>query len=307
MKSLKHQVPEDFARPTALPESAEQYARWQKANRLWWESHPMRYDWRQKVVCEEFSKQFYLEIDRRFFLSAKRYMPWKKYPFDRLIDFESLRSKDVLEIGVGSGSHAQLLAQFARSFTGIDITNYAVRSTSERMKCFGLEAAIRRMDAERMEFDDDAFDFIWSWGVIHHSANTPGILKEMRRVLKPGGTVVTMVYHRSLWNYYVVGGIFHGILGGDLLRTGSLHNVVQRHTDGAIARYYSISEWRRLVSAHFRVERILVFGDKPEIVPLPAGKAKRAVMALIPDVLSRFLTNQCKMGSFLVSILEKTR
>jgi len=299
MKGPKNEAPGDFTSPIALPADAEQQRRWQDSNRLWWESHPMRYDWKKAVGCEEFSREFFEEIDKR--------MPWRIWPFYSLIDIAALKNKDVLEIGVGNGSHAQLLAAAARSFTGIDITEYGVRSTSERMKVFGLPGKILRMDAESMGFRDHSFDFIWTWGVIHHSANTRGILKEMRRVLKPSGHAVTMVYHRGLWNYYTVGGIMRGIAGGDLFRTRSLHRTVQRHTDGAIARYYSLSEWRRMASEYFRVGRMRVFGDKTDLVPLPGGRVKDAAMVLIPDRVSRFLTNRCRFGSLLVSSLVKAQ
>jgi len=265
----------------------------------------MRYDWKDKICAIEFSKEFFEEIDNRFFLNVREYMPWKKLPFDHLIDFQSLCDKDILEIGVGNGSHAQLLARFARTFAGIDITDYAVRCTSERMRCFGLNGTILRMDAENMQFADNTFDFIWTWGVIHHSSNTRRVLEEMHRVLRPGGQAITMVYHRNLWNYYIIGGFFMGVLKGNLLRTRSLHATIQQSTDGAIARYYSIREWKSLVSTLFGIERVMVFGSKPEIIPLPGGKVKKILMAFIPNRLSRFLTNRCKMGSFMVSVLEK--
>lgn len=47
-------------------------------------------------------------------------MSWRRLPFDSLIDFDSLKEKDVLGIGCGNGSYAQLLVQYARSYTGID-------------------------------------------------------------------------------------------------------------------------------------------------------------------------------------------
>ncbi len=183
-----------FDKPTDLPKDHAQHQQWQEQNRDWWEKHPMRYDWNDPVGFEEFSTEFFQEIDRRFFSVVREYMPWKKIPFDPLIDFGSLNQRDVLEIGVGNGSHAQLLAQHAKSYTGIDITSYAVKSTSERMKHFGLDKAkIIRMDAENMEFPDDSFDYIWTWGVIDHSANTQRIVEEMARVLRPSGRAVTMV------------------------------------------------------------------------------------------------------------------
>lgn len=296
---------QEFTTPTALPETLEQAHKWQKANQSWWESYPMRYDWKEEVGFDEFTKEFYVEIDKRFFSDAKVYMPWKKIPFDTLIDFNSLQNNDVLEIGVGNGSHAGLLAQYARSYTGIDITDYAVKSTLERMRCYQLQATILQMDAECMEFGKNSFDFIWSWGVIHHSSDTRRVLSEMYRVLRPGGQAITMVYYRNFWNWYVHYGLFIGIFRGILFRTRSVHRIVQEWTDGAIARYYSIPEWRKLASEFFCVENISVFGGKSNLVLLPSGKAKNVVMSLIPNELSRLLTNRCKMGSLLVSTLKK--
>jgi SAM-dependent methyltransferase len=232
-------------------------------------------------------------------------MPWSRTPFDPLIDFESLRDKDVLEIGVGNGSHAALLARHARSFTGIDLTEYAVTSTRERFRRFELAGNVARMDAEEMKFSDASFDFIWTWGVIHHSSNTKRILQEMHRVLRPGGKATVMIYYRNLWNYYIVGGFLHGVLQGDLLETRSLSKTVQRYTDGAIARYYSIPEWRELASEFFRVERTLVFGSKAEILPIPAGRLKNRLLDLIPDTAGRLLTNRLRFGQFLVTDLRK--
>ena len=51
----------------------------------------------------------------------------------------------------------------------------------------------------------------------------------------------------------------------------------------------------------------MTFGNKSEFIPLLNGKLKRAVTRLIPDVFTRFLTNRCRMGGFLVSKLEKPR
>jgi len=303
--SSEKTVPNGFRHPTRLPDSPEQHAKWQEANRRWWQNHPMRYDWGDKISEDEFTKEFYLEVDSRFFNDVRVFMPWDKIPFDYLIDFDLLADKDVLEIGVGNGSHAQLLAQHARSFTGIDITEYAVKSTCMRMNCFNIHANILQMNAESLEFADNSFDFIWSWGVIHHSANTQKILEEMHRVLRPGGKAITMVYYRNFWNYYIIGGFFRGILQGGFFRGKSIHEMVQMHTDGAIARYYTIPEWESLVSDIFLIDKNFVFGSKSHIVPLPPSRMKSFIMRLIPNSVSRFFTNRMKFGYFLVSGFKK--
>ena len=294
-----------FDKTTSLPESDIQRNEWQKRNRTWWENHPMRYDWKNDIQFGEFSKDFYLEIDKRFFSNAREYMPYTRYPFDSLINFDELNNKDVLEIGVGIGSYAQLLARHAKSYTGIDLTDYAVRSTAKRLELFKLNAKIVHMDAEKMDFADNTFDFIWTWGVIHHSANTEEILKEMHRILKPHGTATVMVYHRNIWNYYVINGLVRGIIQGALFKTKSLNKITQQHSDGAIARYYTTSEWRSLTSKYFDVEKICIYGQKSDLFPIPSGGIKNFLMAVMPNGISRFFTNQLKFGGFVVSTLKK--
>lgn len=305
MRKFEEDAPRGFDSPTDLPEGHDESQAWQDANRAWWEKHPMRYDWRKGVEFEEFSREFYEEIDRRFLLPSQDFLPWKEIPFDPLIDFGALAGKDVLEIGVGNGCHAGLIAPRARSFTGIDLTEYAVKSTSKRMELSGIDATILAMDAEQMEFEDNRFDFIWSWGVIHHSANTRKIIEEMHRVMRPGGTAVTMVYHRSWWWYYVMNGLIRGILLGGLLRERSLHRLTQHNTDGALARYYTVREWKAMVSDLFQIDRMRIMGNKTEVIPLPAGKLKEHVEAALPSAFTRFLTNTCRLGYFLVCTMRK--
>lgn len=304
-KSHSRPVPQAFDSPEKLPSSKEEAREWQHANRSFWESTPMRYDWKEDVEYEEGSKRFFEEIDRRFFGNVKPFMPWQRIPFDNLIPFDELKHKNVLEIGVGLGSHAALLAAHAHSYTGIDLTDYAVKMTADRLKMLERDADIRRMDAEEMEFPDATFDFIWSWGVIHHSSNTRKILQEMHRVLKPGGQAVIMVYNRGWWNYYVCGGLINGLLRGGIVRFGSLAKAIQANTDGALARYYSAQSWTILASEYFDVNYVAVTGPKTDVFPIPGGRFKNALMRLIPDWATRFLTNQCRMGGFLISKLVK--
>ncbi|MCX7177141.1 MAG: class I SAM-dependent methyltransferase [Proteobacteria bacterium] len=298
-------VPRTFDSPEKIPSSKDEAQEWQHANRSFWESTPMRYDWKEDVEHTEGSKEFFEEIDRRFYGNVRPFMPWTRIPFDNLIPFEDLKHKSVLEIGVGMGSHASLLAAHALSYTGIDLTDYAVKMTTARMKLLERDADIRRMDAEAMEFPDSTFDFIWSWGVIHHSSNTRRILQEMHRVLKSGGQAVIMVYNRGWWNYYICGGLINGLLRGGIFKFGSLAKAIQANTDGALARYYSAQSWTILASEYFDVNHVVVAGPKTDVFPIPGGRFKKALMRLIPDWATRFLTNQCRMGGFLISKLVK--
>ncbi len=304
MKRTSKATPDGFAGPSVLPTDGQQRDDWQAANRNYWQGNPMRYDWNQSIGHPEHSREFYAEIDRRFFTDAAAYLPWREIPFDGLIDFERLRSQDVLEIGVGNGSHAALLASRAKSFTGIDLTGYAVTSTSRRLELAGLSGTVLQMDAENLKFPDRSFDFVWSWGVIHHSADTGRILAEIARVLRPGGTAITMVYHRSLWSYYLIGSLVHGVARGGFLKSRSLHEVVQASTDGAIARYYSRDDWRGFASKYLDVDWIRIYGSKMELLPIPASRFKNRLAQAIPSSVGRFFTNSCGLGTFLVSRMK---
>jgi ubiquinone/menaquinone biosynthesis C-methylase UbiE len=293
-----------LAEPTVLPSSPEEANAWQEANKSWWEENPMRYDWLDALGVKEFSREFYAEIDRRFFENAKSFGEKEGVPFARLLDREALKDKDVLEIGVGMGSHAQILASHAKSYTGIDLTRYASHATAERLRVFGLPGTVKQMDAERMEFPDGSFDYVWSWGVIHHSANTPQILKEIHRVLRPGGRAAIMVYYRSWWSYYVVG-ILRGLLTGNIWKTQSLSKSMQWYTDGALARFYSFAEWKKTVSPLFAVREIRAVGPNTDLLIVPAGAFKEFLKRLLPDAVTRFFTGTLRMGVFLCSVIEK--
>ncbi len=296
---------DDFDAPTQLPADDEQARRWQAANKDWWENAPMRYDWRDEIGANPGEETYFDEIDKRFFASVSHYMPWTSIPFDNLIDFPNLTDKAVLEIGVGHGSHAQLIASHCRKFTGIDLTHTAADMTTQRLSLKGLQGDVRQMDAEHMDFADEEFDLVWSWGVIHHSSNTQQILREIARVLRPGGEAIVMVYHRSPWKYYIMDGFIKGIFLGEYFKSKSLHKVSQQQTDGAIARYYTIPEWKAVCEGLLEVKNVKITGHKTDVIPLPSGTAKSQLERRLPDRLTRLLTNQFRFGSFLIARLGK--
>jgi hypothetical protein len=68
----------------------------------------MSYDWTDKIDKEQFTDTWFNEIDRRFVHGA-RLFAHDRQPFDRLIPFEQLKGRDVLEIGCGMGFHSELM------------------------------------------------------------------------------------------------------------------------------------------------------------------------------------------------------
>ena len=294
-----------FEQPAQLPDAAHA-VQWQEANKSWWERSPMRYDWREGIAFEEGSREYFLEVDRRFLDAVRHYLPWQHHPFEQFIPYGELGAMDVLEVGVGQGTHAQLIAPGSKSFTGIDLTQKASEATRRRLQLMNIPGRILQMDAERMDFADASFDFIWSWGVIHHSSDTGKVLREMARVLRPGGRAAVMVYYRSPLQYYVFNGLGRGLLKREFWSVGDVHRINQAATDGALARFFSVSEFRGLLKGHFCVDYATITGQKHDAVPLPHGRLKSALLSTIPDPVSRFATDRLRLGTFLVVGMTRT-
>jgi ubiquinone/menaquinone biosynthesis C-methylase UbiE len=126
----------------------------------------------------------------------------------------SLRGKTVLEIGPGGGAHSCLFKRHGALVTAVDLTPERALSTAFKLSLVkGGEGRAFNADAENLPFADDSFDFVYSNGVLHHSADTARTLAEVRRVLKPGGRAVLMLYSRHsavFWCNIVPRGLFSG-------------------------------------------------------------------------------------------------
>jgi SAM-dependent methyltransferase len=79
-----------------------------------------------------------------------------------------------------------------------------VWQTRRRFELYGLDGDIRETDGRALPFPDGTFDYAYSWGVLHHSPDIDASLRELLRVVRPGGGFGVMLYHRrSLLHWYV--------------------------------------------------------------------------------------------------------
>jgi ubiquinone/menaquinone biosynthesis C-methylase UbiE len=248
--------------------------------RSWWSRNPMTYDWRGEIPYEEGSPEHLAEVERRFLEEAWFAQEPGAPPFSGLIPFEELRGKDVLEIGSGTGVHARLLAQAGVNLSAVDLTPTAVDLTRKRLELAGLQADVREADAEALPYADASFDFVWSWGVIHHSEDTRKVIAEIARVLRPGGRLALMIYHRTSITFWVNYVLFRGVFQAGLLREGP-DALANRWSDGVIARHYSRAGFSKLLAPAFDDIHTDVMGQIGEAIPLPA-RLRRPVAGLVP-------------------------
>jgi len=141
------------------------------------------------------SKRFYELVE------AHRYE--KEWHIPAAAGFSEAKGLRVLEIGCGLGTDGAQFAKAGADYTGVDLTDAAVQLAQRRFELFQLPGTFQAADAEKLDFADNSFDLVYSHGVLHHTPDTAGAIREAYRVLKPGGRAVVMLYHRDSYNYRV--------------------------------------------------------------------------------------------------------
>jgi SAM-dependent methyltransferase len=97
----------------------------------------------------------------------------------------------VLDIATGPGYIAEAFARAAREVIGVDLTEAMLAIARERTQQRGVTNVSFRMgDAQNLPFDPEEFDLAVSRLALHHVQNPLHVLREMARVLRPGGTVL---------------------------------------------------------------------------------------------------------------------
>jgi 2-polyprenyl-3-methyl-5-hydroxy-6-metoxy-1,4-benzoquinol methylase len=265
----------------------------QRGNSLWWTRNPMAYDWEGKIKLPRFSPGWYRAIDAEF-LYGSRLFATLNQPFDQIIPIPELRGARVLEIGCGMGLHTQTMAAAGAEVTAIDLTSTAVEATSRRLALWGLPAQVLQCDAENLPFTTGAFDFVWSWGVIHHSSQTARIVREIARVLKKTGACRVMVYNREGMPARICF-IRDYFLKGKFLRQ-SFEETLYQSSDGFSARFYVREQFEDVFRAFFKNVSSEVCGQESDAIPLPAP-LRRWVLTIVPE--GYLYKAQAKRGAFI--------
>lgn len=100
----------------------------------------------------------------------------------------------LLEIGCGQGLDLVRLCGRSGDVTAIDCSDQTISRARRLVDHFGISARLEIGNAERLRFEDGAFDAVYSYGVMHHTARTQDCIDEAYRVLRPGGVAVIMLY-----------------------------------------------------------------------------------------------------------------
>lgn len=103
----------------------------------------------------------------------------------------------VLEVGVGTAINASLYPRHCR-VTGIDFSASMLEKAHARVRRKGLShIRLLQMDAAALKFPDDSFDVVYAPYLVNCVPDPVKVVREMRRVCKPGGKFVILNHFRS--------------------------------------------------------------------------------------------------------------
>ena len=206
-----------------------------QAVRSYWESSPCGVSPQVAGDVPERSREWFDRIEQA------RY---EKEPFVHSVaQFTRAHGKRLLEVGVGAGVDHLQWARAGAECYGVDLTDTAIELTRARLEIYGLHSTLQRVDAEQLPFPDASFDMVYSWGVIHHSAQPERIVAEIHRVLKPGGTFVGMMYHRHSLKVFTAW-VYWAAIRGRPWR--SFRDVLWNHVESPGTKAYTLRELKKM-------------------------------------------------------------
>lgn len=187
--------------------------------------------------------------------ASLEYFSWRNDQYFNYIELMPVSGQDgkvVLDYGCGPGHDLVGFGTFSRPsrLIGADISTSSLGEAKARLAIHGIDADFIQIDPSNtsLPLESNSVDHIHSSGVLHHTPDPVRILRELHRILKPGGTMNVMVYnYDSLWVHLYVAyqrNLVQGLYPDEDIRIQFTHS-----TDGEncpISNCYRPQEWTDL-------------------------------------------------------------
>lgn len=242
------------------------------------------------AVSSKYSREYFEEIEQYRYDVEHEIMPFAQ--------FSRWHGKKVLEVGVGAGTDFLQWVRSGAIAYGIDLTTEGIENVRHRLDVYGLQCKDLRIgDAENIPHEDNSFDLVYSWGVIHHSPDTLKALEELVRVAKPGGRIKIMVYNRRS-PYVVYKYLRWGLFAGKPFK--SIKSIMAEHQESPGTKAYTVKEFRKILSQHpVRIVSIDAPATYYDLLPDKSAPARWLAYVLT------FLMGLKRCGWFLRADVEK--
>jgi ubiquinone/menaquinone biosynthesis C-methylase UbiE len=170
------------------------------AIRAYWNSHPLGTQYVSDPSLPVGSPEFFANI--RPWMNPYKF-PWIMRRIER--EGAKLQGAHLLEVGCGMGFDSLEFLKRGVRVTATDLTPRAVELARKHFACEGYQPEdVRVENALALSFADNTFDAVWANGVLHATGDTPRAIREVHRVLKPGGrAIISHFYRKPSWMYWL--------------------------------------------------------------------------------------------------------
>ena len=171
----------------------------------------------KKVPQQWYSNKTPLTLQWFNDISKKRYSVYYSY-LKVFCEFNNHFEEKILEIGCGIGTDAVEYAKNGADVTAIDLGEDQVNLTRLNFELRNLKYdEISAGNCENLKFNDESFDLVYCFGVLHHTLNISKGVSEIKRVLKKDGEAIIMLYSRG-WKHYIKRCFINGIVKGKIFK-----------------------------------------------------------------------------------------
>ncbi len=197
-----------------------------------------------------------------------------------------------LDLGCGGGHVGFAMAPHMGDVVAYDLSDAMLTAVATEAAARGLaNVATRQGKAETLPFEDATFDFVATRYSAHHWLDVPAALRQVHRVLQPGGTVMVM-----------------DVIAPDDVLCDTFIQTVEMLRDPSHVRDYSVREWREMLTTagfapsaptrrriHIEYASWIARMQTPPVL----ADAIRALMHQMPDAVRVYFAIEAD-GSFML-------
>ena len=145
-------------------------------------------------------EQYYTPLANRYYDQAIAHM---------LRELRVQPGDTVLDAGCGPGVHSIRVARAGFDVDGVDISPVALAEARRRAEAAGVSDRVhlREADLTRLDIADESYDRVFCWGVVIHIPDIEVAVKELARVVRPGGRLALYVTNQSSADYAFTGAV----------------------------------------------------------------------------------------------------
>lgn len=209
---------------------------------------------------------------------------------------DQTRKEIILDLGMGPGRWSQFfLKKGFKKIYGIDISSNMVRSARQRINSKKFKAQVA--DMKNIPFQNQTFDKIFCFRSLKYLSNPNPALLEMKRVLKPGGSIIIETPNCSLQNRFL------SYLSKVLISFYPKLSFKSRFRYFNRARFYSIEDLKKIC----RVNKLRIVKTTPLFVlpsvPLPTAEGRFLnLIKFLDNILISILPNRYFVRSWVLLI-----